>query len=389
MDLEHADLIIIQGSNFAENHPVGFRFVTKAKERGAKVIHVDPRFTRTSALADQYLPIRSGTDIAFTGGIINYVLQNDAYFKEYVAELHQRVVHRRRAVRRHRGPRRDLLRLRSRQGHVRSEDVEVRARRKRRRRESEARQRADAKGGGTSRPAAAIPSTARSGPKKDLTLQHPRCAINLMRKHFARYTPEMVERICGTPVRSVRRACASSSSRTAAASKTMTYCYAMGWAQHTVGVQNIRAAATLQALLGNTGRPGGGMMALRGHASIQGSTDIATLYDLFPGYIKSPSLERGEDSFENWKKNWTKPTGLVVELAQVRRVADEGVVRRRGDRGERLGVRLPAAEHGRSLAHADVLHDEGRRRRRPDPVGPKPRGRRAERRACSAPRSAS
>jgi len=309
MDLEHADLIIIQGSNFAENHPVGFRFVTKAKERGAKVIHVDPRFTRTSALADQYLPIRSGTDIAFTGGIINYVLENKAYFEEYVLHytnasyiIDEKFV-----------DTEDLDGIFS--GFNPDKGTYDPATWKYELDESaggEASQADgsadDAKGGGTSPTTGGHPAHGTKRPKKDPTLQHPRCAINVMRKHFARYTPDVVERICGTPKEQFIDLCklvVANSGR----SKTMTYCYAMGWAQHTVGVQNIRAAATLQALLGNTGRPGGGVMALRGHASIQGSTDIATLFDLFPGYIKSPSLERGEDSFENWKKNWAKPTG--------------------------------------------------------------------------------
>jgi formate dehydrogenase major subunit len=148
-------------------------------------------------------------------------------------------------------------------------------------------------------------------PKKDPTLQHPRCALNLLKRHFARYTPEMVERVCGTPQEQFLTLCelvVANGGR----ERTLAYCYAMGWAQHTVGVQNIRAAATLATLMGSTGRPGGGIMALRGHASIQGSTDIATLYDLLPGYIKAPSLERGEDTFETWSANQTRPTGWWV-----------------------------------------------------------------------------
>jgi formate dehydrogenase major subunit len=308
MDLEHADLILIQGSNFAENHPVGFRFVTKAKERGAKVIHIDPRFTRTSALADEHVPIRSGTDIAFTGGIINYVLQNEAYFKEYVLAYTNAsyIVDERFA------DTEDLDGIFS--GFNPEKGTYDPATWKYEMEESggetsEANGNADAaKTGGTAGPAGGHPEHGTKRPKHDDTLTHPRCALNLMRKHFARYTPEMVERICGTPRDQFLAICklvVANSGR----EKTMTYCYAMGWAQSTHGVQNIRAAATLQALLGNTGRPGGGIMALRGHASIQGSTDIATLYDLLPGYIKSPSLERGEDSFENWKKNWANPTG--------------------------------------------------------------------------------
>jgi formate dehydrogenase major subunit len=279
MDLKHSDLIIIQGSNFAENHPVGFRFVTEAKNRGATVVHVDPRFTRTSALADMYVPIRSGTDIAFTGGLINHVLQTESYFKEYVEAFTNATY---------------LIDP----AFADTEDL-------------------DGLFSGLD-PATNTYDTStwayerENGlPKKDPTLQHPRCALNLLKRHFARYTPEMVERVCGTPREQFGRLCelvAANGGR----ERTLAYCYAMGWAQHTVGVQNIRAAATLATLMGSTGRPGGGIMALRGHASIQGSTDIATLYDLFPGYLKAPSLERGETSFATWTKNQSRPTGWWV-----------------------------------------------------------------------------
>ena len=276
MDLKHSDLIIIQGSNFAENHPVGFRFVTEAKNRGATVVHVDPRFTRTSALADLYIPIRSGTDIAFTGGLINHVLQTETYFKEYVAAFTNAsyLVH----------P--DFQDTEDLGGLFSGFDAESRT--------------YDASTWQYERED--------SRPKKDATLQHPRCVINVMKRHFARYTAELVERICGTPPEQFRKLCdlvAVNGGR----DRTIAYCYAMGWAQHTVGVQNIRAAATLTALMGSTGRPGGGIMALRGHASIQGSTDIATLYDLLPGYIKAPSFERNETTFAAWQERQTMPTG--------------------------------------------------------------------------------
>ena len=285
MDLQHADLIIIQGSNFAENHPVGFRFAMMAKERGATIVHVDPRYTRTSALADLYIPIRSGTDIAFTGGLINYVLSNDAYFKEYVSAYTNAayLVH---------PDFRDTEEL---DGMFSGYDPEKRT--------------YDPKqwtyefeeGGGHEQ-------SGKQHPKKDETLQHPRCILNVIKRHYARYTPEMVERITGAPQESflkLARLLVQNSGR----ERTAVYAYAMGWAQHTVGVQNIRAAATLQALLGNTGRPGGGIMALRGHASIQGSTDIATLYDSFPGYLKAPTTEKHETDFASWCKSHTMRSG--------------------------------------------------------------------------------
>ncbi len=277
MDLVNSDLIIIQGSNFAENHPVGFRFVTEAKNRGATVVHVDPRFTRTSALADLYIPIRSGTDIAFTGGLINYVLQTETYFKEYVETFTNASY----LVSPDFRDTEDLAGLFS---GFQPETGTYDAATWKYERDDDGR------------------------PNKDPTLQHPRCVINVLKRHFARYTPEMIERVCGTPPESFQRLC-ELVAKNGGRERTMVYCYAMGWAQHTVGVQNIRAAATLATLMGSTGRPGGGIMALRGHASIQGSTDIATLYDLLPGYVKAPSLERGESTFETWSANQTMPTG--------------------------------------------------------------------------------
>jgi formate dehydrogenase major subunit len=293
MDLQHADLIVIQGSNFAENHPVGFRFAMMAKERGAKIVHVDPRYTRTSALADLYIPIRSGTDIAFTGGLINYVLSNDAYFKEYVHAYTSAsfLVH----------P--DFRDTEDLDGLFNGYDPETRTYDPMAWRYEIDDDSAPSSGGGDA-------SVHEGGkrPKRDPSLQHPRCVINVLRRHYARYTPEMVESITGAPKDSflqLARLLVENSGR----ERTAVYAYAMGWAQHTVGVQNIRAAATLQALLGNTGRPGGGIMALRGHASIQGSTDIATLYDNFPGYLKVPTLEKDETSFEAWTKNHTMRAG--------------------------------------------------------------------------------
>jgi formate dehydrogenase major subunit len=305
MDLVHSDLIIIQGSNFAENHPVGFRFVTEAKNRGATVVHVDPRFTRTSALADLYIPIRSGTDIAFTGGLINHVLQTGAYFKEYVTTFTNASY----LVDPDFRDTEDLDGLFS--GFDPASGTYDTATWKYELEDGATGD--DASSGDTQADAEAPahgghPAHAGGRPKKDPTLQHPRCVINVLKRHFARYTPAMVEQICGTPPEAFAKLC-ELVAKNGGRERTLVYCYAMGWAQHTVGVQNIRAAATLATLMGSTGRPGGGIMALRGHASIQGSTDIATLYDLLPGYIKAPSLERGESTFEKWRERQTMPTG--------------------------------------------------------------------------------
>lgn len=297
MDLQHSDLIVIQGSNFAENHPIGFRFVMMAKERGATIVHIDPRYTRTSALADLYIPIRSGTDIAFTGGLINYVLENDAWFREYVLAYTNAtfLVH----------P--DFRDTEDLDGLFNGFDPETKT-------YDSGAWRYEVQDDGA--PPRGEPGASVHGakqPKRDPSLQDPRCVLNVIRRHYARYTPEMVERVTGAPQDSflkLARLLVENSGR----ERTAVYAYAMGWAQHTIGVQNIRAAATLQALLGNTGRPGGGVMALRGHASIQGSTDIATLYDNFPGYLKIPTLEKNESSFAAWKKNHTMPSGRWSEF---------------------------------------------------------------------------
>ncbi len=293
MDMQNSDLIVIQGSNCAENHPVGFRFAMMAKERGAKIVHVDPRFTRTSALADLYIPIRAGTDIAFTGGLINYVLSNDAYFKDYVHTYTNAsyLVH----------PEfRDTEDL---DGLFSGFDPESKTYDPKNWR-YEIDESSAPKGG---EGGASVNGNGKR-PVQDPTLQHPRCVINVIKRHYARYTPEMVEQITGAPRESfltLARWLVENSGR----ERTAVYAYAMGWAQHTIGVQNIRAAATLQALLGNTGRPGGGVMALRGHASIQGSTDIATLYDNFPGYLKVPTLEKDETDFATWREHHTMRSG--------------------------------------------------------------------------------
>lgn len=283
-DLVNADCILIEGSNFAECHPVAFRFVMTAKERGAKIIHVDPRYTRTSAVSDLYAPIRSGTDIVFLGALINWVLTNERYFKEYVTAFTNAA----NVVREDFADTEDLDGLFSGWN-------------------------ADPGTYDTSSWAFELEEVPRfdgSGtvkvPKRDLSLQHPRCVLNLLRRHFSRYTPQMVEDVCGMPAATVERIAnllADNSGR----ERTTAFAYAVGWTQHTVGVQYIRTAAILQSLLGNMGRPGGGIMALRGHANIQGATDIPTLYDLLPGYLPMPSTLRAEQTLAEYLKNATKP----------------------------------------------------------------------------------
>lgn len=290
----------------AECHPVGFQWVMEAKARGATVVHVDPRFTRTSALADVHVPLRAGTDIAFLGGLINHVLSTGSYFREYVAAYTN-------------GPvilNEDFRDTEDLDGVFSglSEDgrnydtgtwqyagMNVQAASGKRDLQYEQRTR-----GGRSLAEAGRGEASGSGgapltggePERDETMTDPRCVFQVLKRHYARYTPELVERICGVPQEQFRTV-ADALVRNSGRDRTSAFAYAVGWTQHTVGVQYIRAASVLQSLLGNIGRPGGGILALRGHASIQGSTDIPTLFNLLPGYIPMPHAheQQGLDDF--------------------------------------------------------------------------------------------
>jgi formate dehydrogenase major subunit len=233
----------------AECHPVGFQWVMEAKRRGATIIHVDPRFTRTSAVADVHVPLRAGTDIAFLGGIINYVIANDLYFRDYVVNY-------------------------TNAGSIVGDDF----------RDTED---LDGLFSGWDPDSHAYGTSSWQFKGRDDTLTDERCVFKILERHFSRYTPAMVAEICGVDpgqFLEVAAALAANSGR----ERTSAFCYAVGWTQHSVGVQYIRTAAILQLLLGNIGRPGGGILALRGHASIQGSTDVPTLYNLLPGYLPMP-----------------------------------------------------------------------------------------------------
>ena len=287
----------------AEAHPVGFRHPMIAKEKnGAKLIHVDPRFTRTSALCDIYAPIRAGTDIAFLGGLINYVLQNERYFKDYVVhytnaatlvsedfkdagadglfsgwdEENQRYDP---TSWRYEGTPLDYASVGGSQGRLVGEGT-----------------------GGQSAPNDGEPRPT------DPTLQHERSVFQVLKRHFAKYTPEMVEKVCGTPKEAFLKV-AETICENSTPDRTTSLCYAVGWTQHSKGVQIIRTAAILQLLLGNMGRPGGGIMALRGHATIQGSTDIATLYNILPGYLPMPDVNMDNDTWMEYVEGQTASTG--------------------------------------------------------------------------------
>jgi formate dehydrogenase major subunit len=305
------------GSNMAEAHPVGFQWVTEAKARGARVIHIDPRFTRTSALADQHVTIRAGTDIAFLGGVINYILSNHLEFREYV----QAYTNAPTLVSEQYQDTEDLDGLFSGYDpHTASydrfswayESVAARSASGVRHKEQSAPYQHGSGGPVLEGAAGELAS--------DPSLEHPRCVFQIVKRHYARYTPEMVERICGVPqdlFLDVCRTWTQNSGR----DRTGALVYSVGWTQHSVGPQYIRAGSIIQLLLGNIGRPGGGIFALRGHASIQGSTDIPTLFNLLPGYLPMPDATHEdlasyleEVRGENNKGFWANADSYIVSL---------------------------------------------------------------------------
>jgi formate dehydrogenase major subunit len=305
-DLQNSDCIVIMGSNMAENHPVGFQWVMEARERGAQVIHVDPRFTRTSAMATRWVKIRAGSDIAFLGGIVNYILENDLHFEEYVKNYTNAPV----VIGERFADTEDL------DGFFSGWDPE----RGQYDTTTWQYEGMEAHGAAGQRESGFKTSGEQSGhgghggglkhgepPEEDLSLKHPRCVFQLLKKHYRRYTPELVAETCGCSVESFLQV-AGALTENSGPDKTAAFCYAVGWTQHTVGVQYIRTAAIIQQLLGNIGRPGGGIVALRGHASIQGSTDIPTLFNILPGYLPMPHATF-YGGFEQFVEANTSPTG--------------------------------------------------------------------------------
>jgi formate dehydrogenase major subunit len=262
IDIQNAD-VIMATSNMAENHPVGFQWVMKAKARGAKLIHVDPRYTRTSAAADLHVPIRSGTNIVFFGGLIRYAIENDLYFRDYVVHYTNASF----LIDPGFKTPTDL------DGLFSGYDPARRA---------------------YDRKSWAYQLDAEGNPKRDLTLKHPQSVFQLLRRHYGRYTVEMVERVCGIP-RALFEETAKLFCGNSGPDKTGTITYALNLTQHTNGVENIRALAMLQLLLGNIGRPGGGVIALRGHANVQGATDLELLYHELPGYLPMPLRDAHPD----------------------------------------------------------------------------------------------
>jgi formate dehydrogenase major subunit len=286
-----------------EAHPVGSRWAMKARERGAKLIHVDPHFSRTSAVCDLHIPIRAGSDIAFLGGLIRHIIETKSYFEEYVVN-YTNAPH---LVREDFQDTEDLDGLFSgfdpekgtydrttwlfegMEPPAKSSDTETQSTQ-----------------AFTDR---TQPGETLQQVPSDPTLQHPRCVLQVLRRHYSRYTPEMVSKICGIPEQQFLEM-AETLIANSGRERTTMLAYAVGWTQHTAGVQMIRAGSIVQLLLGNVGRPGGGIMAMRGHASIQGSSDIPTLYDLLPGYLPMPRATEGDQTLADYveaggqKKGW-------------------------------------------------------------------------------------
>ena len=305
----NADVITIMGSNMAENHPVGFQWVMEARERGATVVHIDPRFTRTSAMSTKFIGIRAGSDIAFLGGVIRYIIENERYFPEYVKTYTNAAT----IVTDEFEDTEELDGLFSGWDPKKGEYDITTWRYEGMEPHGAAGQREEGfkggarkgeqvgKGGGGPHLQHGEP------PEGDKTLQDPRCVFQIVKRHYARYTPELVAETCGCTVEEFLWYCEELCNNSGR-ERTGAFAYAVGWTQHTVGVQYIRAAAIIQLLLGNMGRPGGGIMALRGHASIQGSTDIPTLYNILPGYLPMPHTH-DYGGLQDYIDMTTSPTG--------------------------------------------------------------------------------
>jgi formate dehydrogenase major subunit len=354
-----SDCCVFMGSNMAENHPVAFRWPMKAKLKGAKLIHVDPRFTRTSAMCDIYAPIRAGSDIAFLGGVINYVINNERWNKEQFFQ--DFLVHYTNAPMIVSDKFQDtedldgvfsgLMQYKGGVGEwpfngfvgeynnqtwqyagtqaqtqgwqaatARSGEQPV---------GKEGQGQAPARGAagatapkdGEARKATAkgppfepmVRALLQPPPQKDETLKNPRCVFQILKRHFSRYTPEMVERVTGCP-RDTFLKVAETILANSGAERTTSFAYAVAWTQHTNGPQVIGCCALLQLLLGNIGRPGAGIMALRGHASIQGSTDIPTLYHSIHGYMSHPSALKKHETLIDFMATETRTRSYWANL---------------------------------------------------------------------------
>ena len=348
-NLEHSDCFVIMGSNMAECHPVAFRWPMKAKMNGAKLIHVDPRFTRTSANCDIHAPIRAGSDIAFLGGLINYVINSerwntDPFFREYVVNYTNAAT----LVSDDFKDTEDLegvfsglvqytekpdwpynafvgsyqpasWQYKSPSVQGQGEQVAPTAR-SGEQKQAQGPQAAQPAGGAQGPPPPAplnwddvVRALKKPPPQRDPTLQNPRCSFQITKRHFARYTPEVVEQITGCPQAKFLQV-AETLLQNSGRDRTSAFAYAVAWTQHTYGVQMISCCALLQLLLGNIGRPGGGIMALRGHAAIQGSTDVPTLYHSIHGYMSHPTVLKKHETLRDFITTETPSGGYYANL---------------------------------------------------------------------------
>lgn len=341
--MANADCIVIQGSNMAECHPVGFQWVSEAKARGARIIHVDPRFTRTTAIADKHVPIRAGSDVVLLGALINYVLTQDLWFKEYVTAYTNASF----LISADFRDTEDLDGLFSGFDPDKG-DYDLSSWAYQTTAASEGDDGGPPASSQTSTASAEDPTGTASGesstdgdsvsdraegeslgsggppsapePLRDPTLQEPNTVFQLLKRHYSRYTAAMVQETCGISEADFDYL-AQSITQNSGRERTTCFAYAVGWTQHTLGAQFIRTASILQLLLGNMGRPGGGIMALRGHASIQGSTDVPTLFNLLPGYLPMPKVELenvqdyiGSIASKQQKGYWADADAYTVSL---------------------------------------------------------------------------
>jgi len=304
IDLKNSDCILIQGSNAAENHPISFKWVLRAKDKGATVIHVDPRFTRTSARSSMHAPIRVGTDIAFFGGMISHIIRNNLYFNDYVKNYTNAAF---------------LVnpKFSFKDGIFSGFDAKKRE---------------------YDRSTWTFQKDSKGMVLRDDTLKSPNCVFQLMKKHYERYDVNTVNRITGMPKDDIMKVYKAFSA-TGKADKSGTIMYALGQTHHTVGVQNIRAIAMIQLLLGNIGICGGGVNALRGEPNVQGSTDHALLYHIIPGYMPAPNATQGNldiyrkavnkttsnpNSLNWWKNGGKYATSLMLSMFPDAKDAAEG-----------------------------------------------------------------
>ncbi len=361
IDIKNTDLMLIMGGNPAENHPCGFKWAVEAKRnRNAKMIVVDPRFTRTASQADLFLQIRAGSDIAFLGGLINYAVQNDRVAHDYLVNYTNAAF----IIK-------EGFKL-PQDGLFSGFDPEAKT-------YDKATWNYQEGGNETGKVVPGAPPAAKSGAEAshagakgmpapppslppnvayDLSLQHPRCVYQLLKQQYSRYTPEMVERITGIPQDQFLSAADlfTSIRKGGDMKKVATIIYAVGWTHHTFGTQIIRTAAMLQLLLGNVGRAGGGVNALRGHSNIQGATDMAGIFDILPGYLKMPNPS---DKDLKTYLNRVTPEALqarrvgiiqlLVEHAEVHRLISQGDVWQLGHQRKRLRLQLPAQDRPQVL----------------------------------------